>query len=364
MKVLFITNVPSPYRVSFFNELGKHCTLTVCFERHSASDRDAKWVNSDDKYFREIYADVTPIGTDQSKGDGIVKVIKQEQFDHLIIAGYASPSVMRAIVYCRLHKIPYYIESDGAFFVKDSFPKGIIKKYLLCGAKAHFTTCEEHIRYLNSLGVSKSKIYKYPFSSVKDSDILDKVPTQEEKFNFKKAIGITEEKMVLSVGQFIHRKGYDVLLDACQGIDKSIGVYIVGGEPTDAYIAMKEKYNLTNVHFVSFMSKDELKKWYLAADCFVLPTREDIWGLVINEAMAYGLPVITTNRCNAGLEMVEDGKSGYIINSDDSDSLRNRIEALMSDIIAHEAFCRRSLDVIQYYTLEKMVQVHMRQLSD
>ena len=71
--------------------------------------------------------------------------------------------------------------------------------------------------------------------------------------------------------------------------------------------------NLDNVHFIDFKNKDILKEYYYVADVFVLPTREDIWGLVINEALAYGLPVITTDKCMAGLEMIEDGKNGYII---------------------------------------------------
>ena len=71
--------------------------------------------------------------------------------------------------------------------------------------------------------------------------------------------------------------------------------------------------NLNNVHFIDFKNKDTLKEYYHVADVFVLPTREDIWGLVINEALAYGLPVITTDKCMAGLEMIENGKNGYII---------------------------------------------------
>ena len=44
-----------------------------------------------------------------------------------------------------------------------------------------------------------------------------------------------------------------------------------------------------------------------------MPTREDIWGLVINEAMAYGLPIITTDNCLAGLELIKNEENGYII---------------------------------------------------
>jgi len=66
----------------------------------------------------------------------------------LIISGYSSPSVMPAIIYCRSHRIPYIIESDGGFNNADTFIKRWVKKYLLCGARMQFTICDEHMRYL------------------------------------------------------------------------------------------------------------------------------------------------------------------------------------------------------------------------
>lgn len=88
---------------------------------------------------------------------------------------------------------------------------------------------------------------------------------------------------------------------------------------------MKKKLKLTNVHFIDFMPKKELADYYRAADIFVLPTREDIWGLVINEAMAYGLPVVTTEKCVAGVEMVCEGHNGYIVPVENTDALKKAI---------------------------------------
>ena len=88
----------------------------------------------------------------------------------------------------------------------------------------------------------------------------------------------------------------------------------------------------------------------------MLPTREDIWGLVINEAMAYGLPVITTDRCVAGLELVEEGRNGYIVPVEDEQVLADKMRAaLASDM---EAMGKASLEKIRPYTLENMARVH------
>lgn len=82
--------------------------------------------------------------------------------------------------------------------------------------------------------------------------------------------------------------------------------------------------NLTQIHFEGFKTKEELAMYFKAADIFVHPTREDIWGLVINESMAYGLPVITTNKCVAGMELITNKEC--LIDTDNSEQLKSIME--------------------------------------
>lgn len=363
MKLLFLTNVPSPYRVDFFNELGKFCELTVCYERHSATERNKLWKGAEAVNFKEIYAKVKPVGIDRSRGFGVIDIIKSENFDKLIITGYASPSVMLAIAYCRFHKISYCIESDGAFFIKDKFPKNLIKKYLLCGASLHFTTCEEHVKYLKWLGVAEDKIYKYPFSSLSNADMQDTlVLTPIEKKVVREKLGMCEDKIILSVGRFSYDKGYgkgyDTLLKAVRDIS-GVGVYVVGDEPTEEFVRMKEEMGANHVHFVGFKKKKDLQDYYAAADIFVLLTRGDVWGLVVNEAMMHGLPVITTTRCNAGLEMVKDGENGFLVDAENFESVKNLISELLKSYETIEKFSRESRKTSELYTIENMAQMHI-----
>lgn len=363
MRILFVTNLPSPYRVDFFNELGKLCELTALYERRSASDRNEKWKGNKAVRFKEKYIDLKPIGADRSIGLRLVKEIKKQCFDHLIISGYASPSVMAAIVYCRLKRIPYYIESDGGFCKKDKFPKSMLKKFLLSGAKGHFVTCDEYKKYLLSLGVKNECIYKYPFTSLKSADIIAEPVSSEEKENLKNELSLKESKVVLAVGQFIKRKGFDILIKAAKNLPANVGVYFVGGVPTEEYITLKNSLQLENVHFVGFKTKEDLKLYYKAADVFVLPTREDIWGLVINEAMVCGLPVVTTDRCIAGLELVKNGENGYITETENPVQLADCIEKIINDGEKCAEMGKKSLDRISEYTVENMAERHISVLS-
>lgn len=171
------------------------------------------------------------------------------------------------------------------------------------------------------------------------------------------------KKVVISVGQFIPRKGFDVLLNAWKNCNKEYDLYIIGAEPTAEYIDIKNRLKLDNVYFEGFKTKEILKEYYRAADLFVLPTREDIWGLVVNEAMANGLPVITTSRCVAGLELVEDGVNGFIVPTDDSTMLSMRINEVLENDSLRYKMAIESLKRIRPYTIENMSKIHWKILN-
>jgi glycosyltransferase involved in cell wall biosynthesis len=148
-------------------------------------------------------------------------------------------------------------------------------------------------------------------------------------------------------------------LNAVKDLDEDVAIVFVGGEPTQEYIDVKEKYNLRNVYFVGFKSKNELTEYYKAADLFILPTREDIWGLVINEAMACGLPVITTNKCIAGLELIDDNENGFIVPVDDSCALAEKINVINNDKNLRRTMTLNNLRKIKFYTIESMAITHL-----
>lgn len=125
---------------------------------------------------------------------------------------------------------------------------------------------------------------------------------------------------------------------------------------------MQAKLKLNNIHYMGFKSKEELKEYYQASDIFVLPTRKDIWGLVVNEAMANGLPVITTNKCIAGLELINNGKNGFIVEADNIIQLSNCINEIIDSNERLQSMCVNSINTISNYTIEKMVKCHLQVL--
>lgn len=356
-RVLFLTNYPSPYRVHFFDELGKYMDVTVLYSDRveDIKHRNAAWFEEGDHGFQAVR--LTPkfrVGRRYLCFDVIPWLKKQ--YDAIVVCGYSSPTAVLAMAWLRLHRIPFYMEVDGGLIRQDSKLKHFVKKSLVCLANQWLSTGEYTTRYLVHYGAKKEKVTHYPFSSLYEKDILPSVLTLEEKKAFRMMLGIEEEHMILAIGQFIHRKGFDVLMHAAKDLDPNIGIYIVGGEITDEYRKLREELGLPNVHFLSFQKKERLALLYKAADLFVLPTREDIWGLVINEALAYGLPTITTDRCVAGLELIEDSVNGYVVPVGDAALLAEKINAVLSSNL--EAMGRASLEKVRPYTLENMAKTH------
>jgi glycosyltransferase involved in cell wall biosynthesis len=281
----------------------------------------------------------------------------KKQFDAIVVCGYSSPTAVLAMAWLRLQGIPFYMEVDGGLIRRDNKFKYLVKKSLVCLANQWLSTGVYTTKYLIHYGAKEEKVTHYPFSSLYEADILETPVSQQEKEILRRELGISEKHMILAIGQMIHRKGFDVLLRAAENLDPNTGMYFVGGEAKEEYLTLTKELNLQNVHFLGFQKKDVLAKYYKASDVFVLPTREDIWGLVINEALAYGLPTITTDRCVAGLELVEKDENGYIVPVDDADALASAMKAVLAGDLTQMG--RKSLEKIRPYTIENMAKVHM-----
>ena len=362
MKVLFCTNLPSPYRVDFFNELGKHCDLTVCYERRMASDRDAKWKPSAARTYQEVYLPLKPIGADRSRGSALRKYIASHPCDRLILTNYVSPACMEAILYCRLRKIPYWLEYDGGFNKQDPLPLKLLKKLLLGHAVGHLTTSEEHIAYLKSLGIPADRIYKYPFTSVFEKEILQSPPEPADKAALREKLGLFGEKIIISVGRFNYLngegKGFDLLFRMAEEM-RDVSFYIIGDEPTARFLDWKREKDLSNVQFIPFKVRQDLFQYYRAADMLLLLTRGDVWGLVVNEAMANGLPVITTDKCVAGVEMVRNGENGYIVPTGTYQEAGECVREYFWRLDLRKSMPVECLETTKKYTIEAMCQVHL-----
>lgn len=349
----------TPNRVKFFNELGKKCALTVLFEKENSSDRDESWKKHEFLNFLGIFLKNRGlIGIDFCCD--VISYLK-DNWDCIICQNISTLIGIYEISYLKRKKIPYYIEVDGRFAKDGRGIKEWIKKMTISGAKGYFSTAEETDKYLVTYGADERNIYRYPFSSLREGELLKEPLNQTEKKALRIKLGLPETPIILSIGQFIPRKGFDVLLRSIPKVKKDATYVIIGGNEPQEYVNLIHENKIENVIFLPFMLPEKLSEYFKAADFFVLPTREDIWGLVINEAMAFGLPVVTTDRCIAGLEMVRDKYNGIIVPVDDECALVNAINCLLQNDLY--MLGSNSISVAKQYTVEMMADRHIEILK-
>lgn len=358
MKILIISSFPAPYRVDVFKEISKVHDTTIFFETGEDQNRNAGWFSDSSELHFEILNKKETI-------DKYNKLIKNiEKFDVVLAYDFYVKSAMKAQMMCILKKIPYFVNCDGAF-IRNSKIKGMIKRFFIKHSAGCFASGTYAKEYFLHFGANKEKIYTHNFTSLKEDDILKDVVSDEEKKKLKMKLRLNEnKKTVLSIGQFIERKGFDTLLNAWENITEEYELVLIGGGILEeSYRSIIEKRNIKNVYIKGFKDKNEIKDYYKASDLFVLPTREDIWGLVINEAMAYGLPVITTDRCIAGLELIEVGKNGFIFSVDNINELYKYMKLILENDDISMEISLNNIKKMQGNTVENIGKQHLNDIS-
>jgi glycosyltransferase involved in cell wall biosynthesis len=102
-----------------------------------------------------------------------------------------------------------------------------------------------------------------------------------------------------------------------------------------------------SVYFFGFQNRGQIAKYYAISDVLVLPSVRETWGIVVNEAMCFGLPVIVSHQIGAGIDLVTDGRNGYSVETD-VDSLFRSIKQI-AELSEEERSLmgRRSLDTMK-----------------
>lgn len=360
LRVLLLTNIPSPYMIDYLNELGKYCILSVIFELQKAVDRTESWYGrTDNLNFNYYFLNAVRIGMESGLSFKVVKYLKSEKYDRIIIANPTTPTGVVSLLFCRWFRVPYIIQSEGGFQGSRKGIKEYFKKYLMEKADFYLTGMGGDNDYFLCYGATKEKLKVFPFTSMKNEDLLKaQMLLNSEKLTIRAELGMVESKIILSVGRFSYKagygKGFDILMRIAEFLPSDMGVYIVGDEPTQEFIDWKKKKQLEHVHFINFLQPNELAKYYYAADVFVLLTRGDTWGLAINEAMSYGLPIITTDKCVAGVQLIESGVNGYVLSLEDENVIKKHILSILEDESKKDSFGKINLKKIQSYTIENM----------
>lgn len=163
-----------------------------------------------------------------------------------------------------------------------------------------------------------------------------------------------DDRIVLFVGHDFERKGLAEAIEALAVLPAHTHLVVVGRGDTGPYTrAAREAGILERVHFVG--GTDAPEQWFASADIFLLPTREDVWGMTVIEAMAAGLPVVVTEVAGAAAE-VRAADAGIVVPDGSTAALTQALSALLSAPDERRRLGDRGRDAAARFGVESFAQ--------
>lgn len=174
-------------------------------------------------------------------------------------------------------------------------------------------------------------------------------------------LGIPEDAVtILMVAKLTQYKNPDHLLAAYQRLKQQnlhvTLIFVGSGSEEEVLREAVRETELDQVHFMGFQNQSQLPRFYAIADVFAFPAEKEAWGLVINEAMCAGLPIITTEEVGAAPDLVHHGENGFQFSTGDVDALTNHLRTLVTDHDLRRRMGQASLDIIQKWSYEEDVE--------
>lgn len=338
MKIAFLTNIKSPYKSLQIKKFSEINNVNFSVYYTEPSNKKIKW---EEKNLNLNEFDLNEVKWLRKYSiilnTGLRNIVKNN--DLILISGYDQMSMILVSILCKINKKPYVIFFDGIstnrLLSKENFLKKLIKTFVIRNSFAAMANGEIGKRYLNEkFNYDINKIYNQ-FLSIDYNAILDlkKENIIHRTFLREKYKIDEKETVILYSGRLIEKKNILSLVKAIGKLKEyKIKFVITGGGELEEEICLaceKENINFLITGFIN--NQKELFKHYFMADMLVLPSVDEPWGLVVNEAMVAGLPVVVSNICGCSLDLVVEEENGYTVDPLDISDIKNKIELVIKN---------------------------------
>ena len=273
---------------------------------------------------------------------GIIAELKNKNYDAIIIHGYNYFTNIIAIFAANFLKIPILFRGESHLLNPRSPRLKRIKKlflpFLFKKMAAFLAIGTLNVDYYKHYGVPSQKIFLAPYAA-NNENFETKRKILPDKKTLKKSYGSTPDSIIiLYLAKLIERKrpldllkAYEITKAKLKNGDK-LGLFLIGDglEKTALEYYVKNNH-LDGIRFFGFKKPEELLEFYALADIFVLPSSFETWGMAINEAMNFALPIITTDMVGAAYDLVKNGENGFVYKSGDIKKLAEHIQKLVEN---------------------------------
>lgn len=287
---------------------------------------------------------------------GVWEALDRLRPDAIAINGYGIPDGRACLLWCLQNRKPAILlseswEGDAA----RSRLKETAKSLIVSQFDAALTGGTRHREYIQSLGIPPERIFS-------GYDVIDNehfaagaALARSDEASTRATLGLPKP-YILSCGRFVPEKNFAGLLEAYRHYrikkeEEAWDLVLLGdGAESAALRSTADQEPLRgHVHFPGFVSYDQIPAYYGLAGLYVHPSRIEPWGLVVNEALASGLPVLVSDRCGCAVDLVHQGVNGYTFPPNDLGQLTKLLVEMTGGSRDLAAMGRASLEVAARY---------------
>lgn len=333
-KVILVTNIPNQYRLPLFNELNNQLSskgkeLLVIFGAKDYGARKSVVDLSECNFRYQILKPSIFEHFENSRGlffyKGLMRLLIKEKPDKVVVGGFSIPSI-KVVFLNFFYKFDVIIWS-GAFQTESAI-KLLIRKVLIAKATQMIAYSSKAKQYFIKLGADQNKVVNA--GNTVDVAFFNSINRSVDNENRKNNI-----YHLTYVGYLSPRKNVSLLLYALKELllrRTDFVLDIIGdGESKANLVELAEKLNITKyVHFHGFKQKSELPIHLSESAIFLFQTNFDIWGLVLNEAMAAGIPCLASIHAGATVDLIQEGETGFKIDFSDPQNVAKKVDWMLN----------------------------------
>jgi glycosyltransferase involved in cell wall biosynthesis len=336
--VVYWNNIPAPYMLPRFEALAARGNLNfeAWFNQADEAGRPAWEVAPETWGFRHRYLPALRLGGLRLN---LPLPLLAPTAPDLLVSLYSEPAFLLGWSLARQRGVrtAFWVEVTHDHITRRYRYKEQMKQRLFRRVDGILTVGQDGVAWTRKYGTPEQRIFPIGHSFDLSHFQAGAESARAGREALRRQLGLCGT-VFLYVGRFIWLKGLSHLLDAFAVLQRRLGMeehtslLLVGEGPEERRLrAQARDLGLRNIVFEPFKQQAELPRYYAAADAFVFPTLGDTYGLVVDEAMAASLPVISTSSAGEIRERIEEGVNGYVVPRENSAALLERMELLARD---------------------------------
>ena len=289
----------------------------------------------------------------------VFKKIKTSTAQILLINGWSYFTDCLVILSAKLYGKEVWVRADNPLSqeqrkgIKAVLKKFVLRKLLFPQLDKFLYVGKESKAFFEFYGAKQHQLIYTPHAVNNNYFHQQAAQFSSHRSTFRNILKIPLDSFVFLVtAKFIKEKNHFDVLHAFEKINdtNSFLIFVGDGPLVDIIENYIQTKKIKNIILVGFVNQSELHKYYLVSDCFILPSSSETWGLVVNEAMNFSLPIILSDACGCSADLIEEGVNGLIFPAGDSVSLSIAMQRMLTDKQFAIAAGRASFQRIQQFS--------------